>query len=75
MQNERDVACRECHGVWCALQDAIPGSRTHGYVTGITDYGVFVGFYGGLKGLIHAKELDQKPQDCFETGQARLQCP
>ena len=51
------------------LQDAIPGSRSHGYVTGITDYGVFVGFYGGLKGLVHAKELDGKPQDCFETGQ------
>lgn len=55
----------------CGVQDAIPGSRSHGYVTGITDYGVFVGFYGGLKGLLHAKELDQKPQDCFETGQAR----
>lgn len=53
------------------LQDAIPGSRSHGYVTGITDYGVFVGFYAGLKGLVHAKELDQKPQDCFETGQVR----
>ena len=40
-------------------------------MTGITDYGVFVGFYGGLKGLVHAKELDQKPQDCFETGQVQ----
>ena len=53
-------------------QDAIPGSRTHGYVTGTTDYGVFVGFYGGLKGLIPAKDLDQKPQDTFEIGQVQF---
>lgn len=40
-------------------------------MTGVTDYGVFVGLYGGLKGLVHAKELDGKPQDCVEVGQAR----
>ncbi len=51
------------------MQDALPGSRTHGYVTGTADYGVFVGFYGGVKGMLPAKELPGKPQECFAVGQ------
>ncbi|CAG9462427.1 unnamed protein product [Pedinophyceae sp. YPF-701] len=56
-----------------ALEDALPGTRTHGVVTGIKDYGVFVALLGGVRGLVHRSELDveagEAPEDCFEVGQ------
>ena len=55
------------------LQDAEPGTRTHGIVTGVKEYGVFVALWGGLKGLAHSSELGlapgQTPQDSFQEGQ------
>jgi rRNA biogenesis protein RRP5 len=36
--------------------EAAPGRRAHGCVTGVTDHGVFVEFYGGLKGLVPPSE-------------------
>jgi hypothetical protein len=33
-----------------SLDAALPGSRSHGVVTGATDIGVFVAFYGGAGG-------------------------
>lgn len=32
------------------LQDAVPGGRSHGVVTGTADFGVFVQFFGGMAG-------------------------
>ena len=41
-------------------------------MTGISSYGVFVGFYAGLKGLAPLGELGltdgQKAGDCFQVG-------
>ena len=58
--------------VW--MQDAAVGARAHGTVTGATALGVFVAFYNGLSGLVHARALglapDQTPEDAFKTGQA-----
>ena len=57
----------------CVVQDAEPGTRTHGIVTGVKEYGVFVALWGGLKGLAHSSELGlapgQTPQDSFQEGQ------
>ena len=33
------------------------GRIVKGKVTGITNYGIFVGFYNGFKGLIHISEI------------------
>jgi rRNA biogenesis protein RRP5 len=55
------------------LQDAIAGTRTHGTVTGATPTGVFVSFFNGIRGLVHASALGltehQTPEDAFKTGQ------
>ena len=55
------------------IEDAIPGSVTHGVVTGVNEYGVFVSLYGDLKGLAGTSDLgllrDQKPTDAFGVGQ------
>lgn len=61
-------------------QDAGVGARAHGTVTGATAAGVFVAFYNGLSGLVHAGALglapDQTPEDAFKTGQASpAPCP
>ena len=52
------------------------GQRAHGYVTGAKDYGVFVGFCGGVKGLVPLAELglepNQDPSTHFPVGQAGL---
>lgn len=57
------------------LQDAIAGTRTHGTVTGATPTGVFVSFFNGIRGLVHASALglaeDQAPDDAFRVGQVR----
>ncbi|KAL4451480.1 hypothetical protein ABPG75_007142 [Micractinium tetrahymenae] len=55
-----------------ALQDAAPGARSHGVVTGAADFGVFVQFFGGVAGLAHISECGlagQKPADAFQPGQ------
>lgn len=48
--------------------DALPpvqalemGRRAHGYVTGVKDYGVFIAFCGGVKGLVPLAELGLEP--------------
>lgn len=50
-----------------------PGTVTHGYVTGLEHYGVFVSFYGGCKGLARLADLglaqDQTPNDAFALHQ------
>ena len=55
------------------IEDAVPGSITHGVVTGVNEYGVFVSLYGDLKGLAGLNDLgllrDQKPSDAFGVGQ------
>ena len=55
------------------IEDAVPGSVTHGVVTGVNEYGVFVSLYGDLKGLAGLNDLgllrDQKPSDAFGVGQ------
>lgn len=55
------------------LQDAAPGIASHGYITGVKPYGIFVSFCGGIKGLAHTAELplapDQKPADAYKVGQ------
>ena len=52
------------------------GVRSHGYVTGVQDYGVFVGFYSDVKGLVPSSELmlepGQTPASVFEPGQVKI---
>lgn len=47
--------------------------KLHGVVTGLQAFGVFVGFYGGVAGLIPNKELDllpgQQAGDVYSVGQ------
>ena len=55
-------------------QAAEPGTRTHGWVTGVQEYGVFVSLYNNVRGLIHVSELGlsagQSPSDVYREGQA-----
>ena len=55
------------------LEEALPGAVTHGVVTGVNEYGVFISLYGDLKGLANVNDLgllrDQKPSDAFGVGQ------
>ena len=55
------------------LQDAEAGLRSYGYITGIKAYGIFVSFFGGVKGLAHTAELplapEQTPKDAYRVGQ------
>lgn len=48
--------------------------RTHGWVTGVQEYGVFVSFYDNVRGLIHVSELGltagQTPSDVYREGQS-----
>ena len=59
--------------VIASLEEALTGAVTHGVVTGVNEYGVFVSLYGDLKGLASINELgligDQKPSDAFGVGQ------
>lgn len=65
------------------MQEAQPGARAHGYVTGVQDYGVFVGFCGDLRGLAPVSELGlpagQRPSQGFKVGQVSqiglAECP
>jgi len=55
------------------IEEALPGVVTHGYITGLESYGVFVSFYGGLKGIARTADLglaaDQTPLDAFQMNQ------
>lgn len=55
------------------LQDAEAGLRSYGYITGIKAYGIFVSFFGGVKGLAHTAELplapEQTPKGAYQVGQ------
>lgn len=55
------------------LQDAETGVQSHGYITGIKPFGIFVSFFGGMKGLAHTAELplapNQAPKDAYQVGQ------
>ena len=39
----------------------MPGARAHGSVTGVQEYGVFVAFCGGVRGLAPISELGLEP--------------
>lgn len=60
------------------LQDAEAGLRTYGYITGIKAYGIFVSFFGGMKGLAHTAELplgpEQTPKEAYQVGQVVKCC-
>uniref|UniRef100_A0A383V4G5 S1 motif domain-containing protein n=1 Tax=Tetradesmus obliquus TaxID=3088 RepID=A0A383V4G5_TETOB len=59
------------------LRQAAPGMKLHGVVTGVQGFGVFVGFYGGVSGLLPKAHLDllpgQTPADLYSVGQL-LRC-
>ena len=63
------VRCQPCD----KLQDAEAGLRSYGYITGIKAYGIFISFFGGMKGLAHTAELplapEQTPKDAYQVGQ------
>jgi rRNA biogenesis protein RRP5 len=50
-----------------------PGSRTHGWISGITDKGIFVGFYNKVKGLVPLSEValaaGMTLQESYNVGQ------
>jgi small subunit ribosomal protein S1 len=59
---------------WLTLsQQHPPGSRIHGKVTSVTDFGVFVEVEDGIEGLIHISQLStervEKPSALFQVGQ------
>ena len=49
-----------------------PGTRVHGKITNVTDFGVFVEIEDGVEGLIHVSQLSRdrvdNPRDGFEPG-------
>jgi small subunit ribosomal protein S1 len=59
---------------WESLSRRYPvGARTHGKITTVTDFGVFVELEDGIEGLIHVSQLSndriEKPQDHFHPGE------
>ena len=77
--NNATSCARKDHASIAVVQDAIKGTRTHGTVTGATPTGVFVSFFNGIRGLVHASALglaeDQAPDDAFRVGQVRCAQP
>ncbi|MGH7966088.1 MAG: 30S ribosomal protein S1 [Candidatus Binatia bacterium] len=60
---------------WATLTQRHPvGSRVHGKVTSVTDFGVFVEVEDGIEGLIHVSQLStervEKPSALFQVGKA-----
>lgn len=58
---------------WATLLQRHPsGSRIHGKVTSVTDFGVFVEVEDGIEGLIHISQLStervEKPSALFQVG-------
>ena len=62
------------HPPLCSVSDASPGQVAHGCITGIQAYGVFVAFFGDVRGLAHARHCGLAPgqalQDAFRVGDA-----
>ena len=69
------ISMIEKHGEGPLVQDAEVGMRALGTVVGLADYGVFVRFYGDMKGLVHISELGlepgTQPAAAFKIGQVR----
>ncbi|KAK3250540.1 hypothetical protein CYMTET_40083 [Cymbomonas tetramitiformis] len=63
----------EQHGLVTSYDDGQPGLVTHGVVTGLEDYGVFVTFYNGVKGIARVADLglaaDQTVKEAFSMHQ------
>eukprot|EP00798_Chlamydomonas_sp_ICE-L_P000495 gene495-1901_t len=59
--------------ILASMQQAVPGIRVHGVVTGAKSYGVFVSFYGGVLGLARAADIGlehgKKPDAVYMPGQ------
>jgi small subunit ribosomal protein S1 len=58
---------------WVTLRERYPdGSRVHGKVTSVADFGVFVEIEDGIEGLIHISQLStervDKPQSLYKPG-------
>jgi small subunit ribosomal protein S1 len=58
---------------WVTLRERYPdGSRVHGKVTSVADFGVFVEIEEGIEGLIHISQLStervDKPQSLYKPG-------
>lgn len=80
-----DPTSRHCHvtlrkqlveskvAVLATYEDAAPGVKAYGMITGVQEYGIFVSFYGGVKGLVRSSECalseGQKITDAYESGQ------
>ena len=60
-----------------SIEGARVGSRSHGWVSGITEAGIFVGFYNHVKGLVPPTEVSLPDgttlQDAYTAGQV-LKC-
>jgi len=59
---------------WSSMSQRFPvGTRVHGKVTSVTDFGVFMEVEEGIEGLIHVSQLSMdrvdKPQGLFQPGQ------
>jgi small subunit ribosomal protein S1 len=59
---------------WATMHQRYPvGTRVHGKVTSVTDFGVFMEVEEGIEGLIHVSQLSMdrvdKPQGLFQPGQ------
>jgi small subunit ribosomal protein S1 len=59
---------------WSSMGSRYPvGTRVHGKVTSVTDFGVFMEVEEGIEGLIHVSQLSMdrvdKPQQLFQPGQ------
>lgn len=39
-------------------EEAVEGLVTHGWISGIEDYGCFICFYNNVKGLVHRLEVE-----------------
>ncbi len=56
-----------------SLDVRLQDSLSHGVVTGVQPFGLFVLFCGGVKGLAHVSELglsaNETPEACFDVGQ------
>lgn len=56
-----------------SMSDATPGMVAHGYISGFKPYGLFVTFFGGVRGLVHRTELGlaakDKAEDFYTLGQ------
>jgi len=60
---------------WTLIEEKYPvGSRVVGKVKTITDFGIFIGFEGGIDGLVHVSEMSwtkkiRHPSEIYKKGQ------